>query len=188
MTKLQDIANIRSGYTFRIQPDVVARGDVALLQSKDVDSSGNVAEDLPSISFDHSKIELVRHGDVVLTARGVFRAAAINLSRPAIVSSSLYVIRPNSNVLDSEFLALVLNSTQVQSYFAQNSSGSHIRTILINTIRSVPIPDIPLERQRHLVNLKKNIDRQKQLLERKIELSQQTLNRLITLTAEGNRN
>lgn len=91
-------------------------------------------------------------------------------------SSSVFVISLESPRYMSEFIAMHLNGPTSQAYFAQNSTGSSIKTLLIDTLRQLPVPDISLDRQALYVALHQNLMRQRSILERKTALNQSVLN------------
>ena len=184
-TSLSDIAIVRSGYTFRgaIQPD--ALGDAPVVQAKDINDASIDLASLPRIALKTVQAKPLTGGAVVLSARGTFRAAAISPDRPIIASSSLYTIQIIKNVITPEFLALYLNSPTAQTYFIQHATGAAIKTLLIDVLRGLPIPDVPMDRQQSCVALSQNIRRQRQVLESQVALNQTIINQLIIAASKG---
>ncbi|QQR52156.1 hypothetical protein IPG36_06330 [bacterium] len=174
------ILKLQSGYTFRGPVLHDPAGDVRVAQSKDVTAVGVELESLPRVTGADYRTAPETGMVVLLAARGSFRAAALNCDEPIIASSSLYIMKPDESRLLPEYLAIHLNSPAAQAYFAQNSTGSSIKTLLIDTLRQLPVPDIPLDRQALYVALHQNLMRQRAILERKTALSQSILNQSLT--------
>ena len=70
------------------------------------------------------------------------------------------LITPNQEVLNGKYLNALLNSDYAKEYFANNATGSGQRyTISEETIKSLPIPRIPIEEQIKVGEYFSNIDR-----------------------------
>ncbi len=185
MKTLSNISTIQSGFTFREAVFHDPEGDVNIIQAKDIhDGSIHFAE-LPKVQGVSLRATRLTGNIVLLSARGSFRAAACSFAEPAVAASSLYVIWPDDAQADPEFLSLYLNSPVAQAYFAQNSTGSSIKTLLIGTLRNLPVPDVPLDRQAKIVRLRKNQQQQHTILERRIAINQAILTELITTASQG---
>jgi restriction endonuclease S subunit len=154
---LSDIATIRIGHSFRegVKPD--PEGVLAVLQSKDVAEGARIAAaDLVRTSlqrFDQSLLAIA--GDVALLPRG-YRFPAIAVSGEAVgalVAAPLYVIRPNRDRVDADYLAALINTPQVQANLMAGATGSHIAQVQAEVIRDLSLPLPPLPEQRAIAAL-----------------------------------
>lgn len=173
MTTLNDIVDIRSGYTFRQSLETLAPGDVAVVQAKDL---ANLQLDrLLRIHFQSAR-HFLQPGDILLSTRGNFTAAVPGISsRPIVATSSMFVLRPQTALARSAYLATYLNSPAGQAALKASASSAYIPTITKQELSRIPIPLPPLHTQGLIVSLANNITRQTEILEHK----HQALNRLI---------
>ena len=163
---LDTIAQVTNGYSFRsrIEADPEAQGFV--LQAADVREEGICLADLtPYNTADFSLERLLQEGDVVFADKLSFKAAVFRSpekeSASVLPSSSVVVIRLMHRRVLPEYLALVLNSSSMQRYFQSVSIGHTHRTIRIDEIRSIEIPEIPQVKQQELIALAQSIQTQK---------------------------
>ena len=71
----------------------------------------------------------------------------------AIASSIFFVIKPKSDLVDSDYLVTIFNSTKYQSFFQSLGAGSSIPSIRKNELEAVEIPLPPLEVQKKIAKL-----------------------------------
>lgn len=187
MTKilqLGEITNIQSGYSFRSRIVNIDDGELGVVQAKDVASLYIDEADIARISQDYTENRIQQVGDVLLTSRGSFRASVGNFSRPTIASSSLFVISPISKDFLSEYIAIYLNSEASQYYLNQNAKGATIQSISIDDLKNLSIPHIPLENQRIIIDLQRNVEQQSSILRRKQTIIDRILKSSVSQTAE----
>lgn len=177
MTSLNDIVDIRTGYTFRYGVEGLASGTVAVIQTKDL-SRLHKLDQLPHIDFQGDR-HFLQAGDVLLSARGSFTAAVPEIShRQMVATSSMFVLRPHTPVINPQYLAAYLNSATGQAVLRQIASSAYIPTITKQQLGQIPIPLPPLATQGLIAALTDNINLQTETLKRQ----RQSLNRLINLT------
>ncbi len=93
-----------------------------------------------------------RDGDVLFSKDGTVGKVYLVEQPPRyIVLSSLAILRPESEVLDSRFLSHVLRSPDVLDQAASRKSGTAIRRIILRNLNKVTIPIPPLVEQRRIV-------------------------------------
>lgn len=170
--RLSSIASIVTGYSFRsaIVPD--NNGNYLVIQAKDVGEGSVFSKDnLTRISADKlPENTIVKSGDVVLSSRGKYKAAVVNLSVPTIASSSVFILRVNNKIVNSEYLAIYLNSALGQSQLGKLTSGNYIKSIPKFSLENL-IVDVPtIEKQTKVSLLYKNIAKQRELLNKKISI------------------
>ena len=169
LRKLGEVAEIHSGYSFRGAVIDVETG-VSVVQARDIDGLYVKADELPQVLQHFSSSRMLNHGDVLLTARGSFRAAIVGFDKLAVASSSLFVLRLKDSSYLSEFLALYLSSSQAQSYLVQSAKGATIQSLSVNDLAGLSIPVVSKERQKLIVGLQQNVEAQTSLLRSKLDI------------------
>ena len=84
-----------------------------------------------------------------------------------------------------EYVAIYLNSESAQYYISQNAKGATIQSLLVDDLRNLRIPHIPIESQKDIVGLQTNIEDQNRILRRKQEIINGVLRTSVTQTIEG---
>ncbi|EJF4459409.1 TPA: restriction endonuclease subunit S [Vibrio parahaemolyticus] len=169
---LSDIADIRTGYTFREKVDEVEEsiGTARIAQIKDVreiaETSNSFLLDpsqLPAIDWQGKEKALVSAGTVILPSRGsrggYFQASCVMQSSgdalPLVVTSQFLVITPKADVLP-EFLCWSLNQPAIQFLLSEGagSQGSAMAVMLKTSIGNEIQFTIPsIERQKKILHL-----------------------------------
>lgn len=180
---LKNLITIISGYTFRIalqQDDV---GNVFVLQTKNIkDNDINIDKnDLIKIFSKTTDANyFVKKNDVVISSRGNFKAGFINFEDKTIASSSLYILRINNiDEILPEYLVVYLNSDFFQKLIKEASTGGVINTILKKDLENLEIILPNIKTQKDIINIYKNNQKYKNLLNKKIEIFNKTSSVLI---------
>lgn len=183
--ELKNISEIISGYTFRNAVIHIPTGNYPVVQSKNLTKSLYINEKaLPFVNWDNVNTKAIAEdGDVVISARGKSVAAVVKSRRKLVVSSSLYLVRVNTNIILPEFLALYLNSPVGQMVLQKRATGATIKTILKGALENIEIPRLPLKEQEIIVKMYLNMEKQSKLLERWQEINNSffeiTLNKVV---------
>ncbi len=182
--KLHDIATITSGYAFRgaITPD--KDGNILVFQAKDLIRGVPVidTESLTRVPFDMPGYAgHLKTNDVLLIARGMkagaFRATVfMSEAKNVIASSSVHIIRVSSPEINPEYLSYYLNSRAGQIALAGIVTGSYIGALPRRELEKIEIPIPVLEKQKTIINLYKNIEKQQGITEHRSELKKQIIN------------
>ena len=114
--------------------------------------------------------QLLQFGDVILSSRGYFKAVVFNSRLSAVASLSVFVIRLQTNSILPEYLAICLNSAEIQNFLEQAAKGSIMRSLRLRDLIEMKIPVIGLDKQKMLVKLAGNLERQNLLLETRREI------------------
>ncbi|GEM_PF-1654259 len=184
LIKLGEVAEIQSGYSFR--GAVVDDGTgVTVVQARDIDGLYVTTDHLPLMDQEFPESRLLNQGDVLLTSRGSFRGAVSKFNVPAVASSSLFTLRLKTAAYLPEFLALYLNSAQAQSYFMQNAKGATIQSVNTSDLAGLPVPVVPLERQKLMVGLQQNVEAQGTLLRSKLDVVNEIYSSTINKSLKG---
>jgi restriction endonuclease S subunit len=93
-----------------------------------------------------------KRGDILYTAVGATYGVAllVNFDEPFVFQRHIAHIIPNANILDSEYLALFLNSPHGKRQSDRAAIGSAQPTVTLKSLSSFQIPCPPLIRQKEL--------------------------------------
>lgn len=183
MTCIQDISDIRIG--FPGQPDEA--GEALFFQVRQFNDEGVLNSELADHTNldDKSSSHVLMDGDVLFVGKGsrLFAWCYPQTDKPAIASSSFFVLRPYKSKILPEYLAAILNAPQTQAAFLQLGAGSNIFSIRKSELGAFQIPVLPLEKQRKLVALaslhQREIQLAKELITQKQTLYTAIISKLI---------
>lgn len=180
ISRLADLAKIAAGYPFRGGIRDLAAGDVAVIQTVDVDIAAGVNwNGLQRVALPSGRSTgYLEAGDVIFTTRGT-RNQAVALEAvpvPAVCTPQIFVIRVNDpSVLSPRFLAWQINQRPAQEHLRREATGSHILNIRREAIESLTVAVPPLSRQRAIIGLADAANRECAALARLIENRNQQL-------------
>ena len=182
MAELQSIADIRLGASLRGQLRPSGDG-VPVIQARDLGRGRRIAADQLTRMANPvgGSVPQVQSGDVLLQSRGVSHPVAIAGAdaSDAIPVSPLYMIRPDPETVDSEFLTVVLGAGRMQAALHAMAVGTHVPQLPRKALAELEIPLPSLPRQRQIVALAEMIDREQELLQRLIAARESLLFGLI---------
>ncbi len=102
-------------------------------------------------------------GDVLFSKDGtVGKIAKINFEKDFVVLSSLAILTPVVEKLDSNFLELLLLQESILNQALEMKGGAAIKRIILKNIKQIEIPIPPLEIQKQIVE---KIEKEKELVE-----------------------
>jgi hypothetical protein len=159
--KLHEIADIKTGITFRNRLLDNLEGEVEVIQMKDVDVEGNISENLVHISADIIKPKhLLQPGQLILLAKGKYTSACLieEANKKLVISSAFFSlkIKQGQRVLP-EYLKWYLNQPEAKNYFKSFASGTSMFTLPMSVLKNltVPLPEIAMqEKVIHMVSLR----------------------------------
>ena len=187
--KLSKIADIVSGYTFRGSIENDPKGQIFVLQAKNISANQDVAtiDDLVTISDKSLRNPyFLERNDVLVVSRGSgagsFRSAIFALDDINVMpSSSVHVIRIKDVTVLPKYVSLYLNSQDGQKTLAQIVTGaSYIQSILVKNLTDFPIPIPPIHTQKSIISLHENIIDQERIFKRKQEIQKTIINASFT--------
>jgi hypothetical protein len=155
---LSDLALVFAGYPFRERLDAYARGDVAVLQMKNIDEADmlRVDDTLPHISLPNlNERQFIRSGDLLLRARGQFHTAAevtADFGR-AVAAAPLMLVRVTTRDVLPAYLRWFINQTHTQSTLTALAAGTHVRSINKLALDGLKVPVPPVEKQKSIVEI-----------------------------------
>ncbi|MEO5332956.1 MAG: N-6 DNA methylase [Magnetococcus sp. YQC-5] len=96
----------------------------------------------------------LRPGDVLLSKSGTIGKAGIvrNVAVGAIPAGGFFVLRPNTDQLDSNFLLAYLNSNECRAWMNDRARGATIQHLSKNILAELPVPLPPLQIQHRTAN------------------------------------
>lgn len=104
-------------------------------------------------------------GDVIIKLTPPYTAVAIDkLLNRCVIPSQFAIIRCNQTLLDSEYLAIVLNTDKVKKSIAIGSTGVTVPMVKTGTLREIEIPLPTLEKQRKYADIARLIVQERHLL------------------------
>ena len=187
--KLSEIADIVSGYTFRGSIENDPKGDIFVLQAKNISINQDILNTNDLITVSDKSIRnpyFLEHNDILLVSRGSgagsFRSAVFASDDVNVMpSSSVYVIRIKDVTVLPKYVSLYLNSQDGQKTLAQIVTGaSYIQSILVKNLTDFPIPIPPIHTQKSIIALHENIIDQERIFKRKQEIQKTIINASFT--------
>ncbi len=174
--KLGDIAQIVSGVYAKESPT----GEIAYLQVKDLT--------MPSPETSVSHIEytaklnnyLLKKGDLLFAGKGsTYLCEIFDLNIKAVPSTTLYYIRPDTNIVSVEYLRWYLNHPSIVATIKTAQVGSGTPLIHKPTLEQLMIIVPDLETQRKIVEIAGLQKREKEIMEsiaaKKMQITSQIL-------------
>lgn len=168
-TIVKNITNIQTGLFAK--PG--GKGDVVYLQSRHFDEYGQLLITLyPDLMANGiSEKHLLRPGDVLFAAKGAKNFAAVfeNHNKPAVASTSFFVIRLTGKNVLPEYFAWFLNSHSAQTLLKGQAIGTSIPSISKQVLGSLEITVPSIETQKAILQIMKLRNKEK-FLRQEIEL------------------
>lgn len=160
LVALKDIAEIRSGRGFK-QGVGTAEGDVYVISM--VDAKRGTYE-INWSAVKKTAVPLRTHkslqnGDIIFLSKGKFNHAIVikGLDGMAIATHQYFIISPKAGI-DSDFMAMQLNSEAANIYFKGNAKGDTKRHIPMTVLGDFIVSVIDLEQQKKVVSLSLKMD------------------------------
>lgn len=178
--KLSEVCEIRSGHSFRgkIQHTPEA-WDYYVLQQRDVQKDCY-------IDYSHAfKVKLsdpkppqtLKQGDILLRSRGGYYYSGLfnGDMNNIIAAGQLFILSPNTDIIDPAYLCWYLNQPVAQQYFDKNDSGSNIPMINKRTISDLKVKLPSLETQHKIAHIHQTWLKEKKLTEQLLNNREQML-------------
>lgn len=158
MTKLNDIADIRTGYNPR-STSKTNQQTIFTVSAKDLaEDFTNVDKNAIPSSFDN----YLRDGDILVKSHGINYEAKVFRSRdyntPFIALNTLITVRVTVDWYKPEYIAQIINSGRSQQLLRSLSSGATVSVLSPSSLGTLLIPEAPLEKQEQLDDITKIMD------------------------------
>ena len=186
---LNEIADIKIGFTFRTSIEDQVEGNIRILQIRDMRAHTLIQSDilkLPKTVWEgRGDPPILQRGDVVLTARGEnTRAAWLDCDEPVIASSQLFIIRLKRADILPAYLCWFLNNAEAsRRHFEANSTGASM-SALNKAVSSWPIHVVPLALQQQILAIQDVADQEINVLDQLKVNRQQMLKALFKTLLE----
>lgn len=155
---LAELVKIYRGYNASPK-DESENGEYAVVKISDVQDGELNVDQLTRYSItNNAKIEAnrIQQGDILLSVRGVNRKAALFTSnRDDVLLSQNFAGIRCGELVDPEFLMIYFESPVAQYYFEKHTVGTTIATLAVKDLGQLPVPLLPLNEQRKLVETHK---------------------------------
>lgn len=153
--QIKSFCSIKAGYSFRGQPVADETGPFYLLQAKDINAFGEIDyHQCIKISTDNIKsITPLSQGEILLTARGTFKAAIFESDKPFVTSNAVFIIDVMKPACYKPYLAIWLNSPACKKQLEKV------------TLLSATTPTLPRNALNELEIDLPSLDKQKEIVE-----------------------
>ncbi|MDD3269121.1 MAG: restriction endonuclease subunit S [Syntrophomonadaceae bacterium] len=186
---LGKISSIQMGYSFRFGLEYMNRGEIAVIQMKNLAEDQVDCVNLLRIEMTQLKAHhLVQPGDLMFRSRGQVSTSAILITDPgpAVVAAPLLRIRADQNLVLPEYLNWYINQSPAQAFFESRARGSTQKIIGKEALESLEV-DLPsLERQRTIAELAALAQEEQRLMRRLSELGGLHIAKLLIKMAQEN--
>lgn len=154
MKKLSQICTIQTGFTARGRLESAEHGSVLALQLRDIPSGASISwEAVTRIQLDDvPERYFVRAGDVVFRSRGERNTAAVvdqSLPGPTLAVLPLMILRPNTQLVSSAYLAWAINQAEAQRQFQEEAQGTSLQMVSRSSLEKlqIPVPDFQTQQK-----------------------------------------
>ena len=187
--KLIDIADIYSGYAFRSSIEDNPKGDISILQAKNIFANEDFIHTnnlLKLSSDDIRKPFFLKKGDILLVSRaagiGSFKATIfVSDDNNIIASSSLIVIRIKDNSILAKYLCTYLNSDIGQREIVNTIKNNlYLQFVTISSLSNLKLTIPNINIQKNIILLQENVLEQNKILNRKKEILTNIINNTFT--------
>ena len=187
---LKEIADIRTGYSFRAKLEPDSEGNILVVQLKElsdkntIDISTAVKINMQDVSDNY----LLQKDDLVFRSRGMdYTDAIMNITvNNVILSAPFKRIRLRDTLkIIPEYLLWYINSKDAQTYFSANKTGTSVSMISTAVLADLAVVIPSLEIQKKIIEINilsvKEIELQEKLNRKKRLLTETVLLKILEL-------
>lgn len=166
------------GKNYPSQADILSDGDIPFVNAGHLDGRSIRLDEMSYITFEkYNQLSSgkFRKGDILYCLRGSLgKKAVVQEIVEGAIASSLVIIRPDSQIIDANYLILALDSPCIQNQLLKANNGSSQPNLSAASVRAYEI-DLPNKKvQEEIVNkfdkIQRVIDARKQQLQKLDEL------------------
>ena len=158
--KVKEIADIYLGASFRSQVRASARGNIKVIQMKDLKGGYRIdaKNALHAVHIEGTDKLKERHklevGDILFRSRGLSTTARLltEKNEPIIVSAPIFIIRIKSELVIPRYLIWWFNQPVSQAYFRSHSDGALIRMVSRRTLENLQVSLPSIDRQEKIAD------------------------------------
>lgn len=155
MKSINSISSIRFG----VHAKALEKGPMALVPSSAVGADGAIIPHFqrriaPEV-VRYQDSDLLQADDVLLVGKGSSNHAAVwpGSAEGTLATNTLYVIRPNRQLVLPSYLAGYLNSTAAQAWFITHQKAGTVKVLSREALNELLVPVPPLAIQERMVRL-----------------------------------
>jgi type I restriction enzyme S subunit len=173
IVELGTVCSVGDGAHAKVERCAKSETSVLYLTSKNIGDGQLILEDIDYISVnDYERLFPMKSratrrpqsGDVLVGIIGTFGNSYLYKDSDLFgISSSVAVIRPSQKILSSEFLQYVVRSPQFKISHSASKSGSAQGYTNIPTIKTLPVPLLPISQQMSIVKTLSALDKKIQV-------------------------
>ena len=188
--KINDIATVQMGYSFRSRLEASTNGNLAVIQMKDLLDNNTVACD-KSTKIDMKNVKkhhLALKKDLIFRSRGLLTTAAIILEDPgtAVVAAPLLRIRVNHpEKILPEYLNWYISQRDAQIFLTSRAMGTTQKMITKQALENLEVPLPSLKRQKNIIELASLSTREQTLTNKLAEKRRQYISAILMQLAKG---
>jgi hypothetical protein len=170
--RLQDLAEIHSGYIARGKIESVAEGSHYLVQAKDVDGGLLTCTPDAFMRFNPklSRTDrLLQENDLLFMAKGAhnFTIQLGRLPEPVLAAACFFIVRVSTTDILPGYLCWYLNQSPVARYLVQYSGrGVHMPVVRRAVLENIEVPVPPMDVQINIDALNALMLKEMNLLQR----------------------
>lgn len=187
LQRLQDLAEVSTGYPFRGKIYPEEDGDIVVLQIRDINASaGLTLGDGIRLHGKDGQYDryLLKPGDILFQSRGnQHPVGVVSLPLRGIAALGLHVLRPDPRRVRPDYLAWYLNHPNTQAKLKDSARGSQIPFISKGDLVEFLVPVPPIEIQERIVTVERLRRDERQLALRLEELKQRYIDAATFLVA-----
>jgi cell division protein FtsB len=180
--KLSDLADVQMGYSFRSRLEHDPRGDIAVVQMKDIDEANLLdAQDALRVTLPKGKAHhLLRPGDLLFRSRGNSNGAVRVPEgiRAAVVSAPILLVRPHGVL--PEYLCWYINTPAARVHLDAMAEGTSVRMISAEALKLLDVPLPSPEVQKYIARIAELAAREQALLAEIANLRQRHITHVLT--------
>ena len=166
--RLEEVCNVVTDGS-HFSPSEDANGKYPMLSVKDMDENGFIYSECKMINEDDYQ-KLCANGckpllgDVLVAKDGSFFKTAFPIKEETeqAILSSIAILRPISEIIDSTYLArYLMMPTVVETVASEYVTGTAIKRVILKKLKQLPVLVPPIEQQKQFVRLFEQSDKSK---------------------------
>jgi hypothetical protein len=188
--RLGDVCALQAGFAARGRLDPTEGPGCLALQLRDLADRGAV--DLNNVQrFALSGLSqryAVEPGDILFRSRGTASTAHLmppGATEPVVALMPLFVLRPNPQVVTSEYLVWIINHPDTQRQIDAEAQGTSLRMVSKQTLEQLSIPVPALSAQRLIVEAAALASAEASLLQRLASKRLALVNHMLAAAAQA---
>lgn len=181
--RLNNIATINSGYSFRTKIQNNSEGNTYVIQMRNIAEDRNNVISIP-YKVDGSKIHkkhLLQQGDILFMGKGAnnFAVCYDKKYAPAVAASAFFMIRPNQKLVNPKYLCWFINGRRAQAFIESNRAGSYIPNVNKTVLQELEIVVPVMKLQNTIAELSQLTVKERDLLGQIRDKREQLMNTIL---------